>query len=622
VENLISVLDGLTILHPILPPVAKFGVVVLICLIAFIPVSLLAWIISKAFTPGLSALGESLNKFATYFFDLSKEINNRINEKLDAFYTAYNTVVNFDDPIYKLDGHPVQEAINNFELDLKTAPALAADRESAKAGMIEELNTTLGGLGSGIQSLDNMDIPELELKPEVALKKKKARSTLFIFIPILLAVIIVNSFLLNTFFDEFFGGGEILGVPYALVIAAMFSLIEVGIGFVFGYQEREALADGVSSGGRIIHYFGWIVIFSLALIEFFLYIMLGTNMFGISQSDLIEMFRDGSYFGIILQGGWLSLFGTAIVLSLYIMGHKVSVAYYDFSSQSDLERFKNDLDNRSNMFEKMRDGLDQASSKVNDIIKQIREENIILNQAESSSSSQLERFKDALHANLGNINEAIEKAENIEIPSPEIECQILSRPDTEAHHKYNLVYLLVLISTIVIMTFALPINLDILGLKASFYGSSLVLAFILLGLSCLSGNLLLSKVNVFHTNDEKLARVVQDKYSVFNLIFVIAIMAICIFLLWKVFSSSNILENTVPFTLCIICLIGAFVIGRKIIQAINSWFMYAYIVWLKIRSFVAASCGVVMLVLSKLISALVPVFEGLAFPVRFIFRRV
>ena len=57
--------------------------------------------------------------------------------------------------------------------------------------------------------------------------------------PLLLAVIAVNTVLLNTFFDELLDGLEIFDIPYAIVIALMFTLIETGVGVVFGFQERD-----------------------------------------------------------------------------------------------------------------------------------------------------------------------------------------------------------------------------------------------------------------------------------------------------------------------------------------------------------------------------------------------
>ena len=163
-DALISFLNSLDQLNLFLPLIAKLAVVVLICLIAFIPISLLAWTISKAFTPTLTNLTGNLERFSAYFFNLSEKININITETLEQFYKTYDTVVAFDSDTIKLTGHPVQTAIDNFETDLAAAPALATDREAHKTSLVEQLNTTLDGLGAGIQSVDNIEIPQLKLK--------------------------------------------------------------------------------------------------------------------------------------------------------------------------------------------------------------------------------------------------------------------------------------------------------------------------------------------------------------------------------------------------------------------------------------------------------------------------
>ena len=103
---------------------------------------------------------------------------------------------------------------------------------------------------------------------------------MFLFLPLLLAVITVNTVLLNTFFDELLDGQEVLDIPYAIVIALMFTLIETGIGVVFGYQEKESAGNRSGANHRVIYVFGWAVIASLAVVEWFLYLQIGISSQG------------------------------------------------------------------------------------------------------------------------------------------------------------------------------------------------------------------------------------------------------------------------------------------------------------------------------------------------------
>ena len=114
-------------------------------------------------------------------------------------------------PAVPVSNNAVQEALNNFERDLEAAPELASDREAKKAKLVEQLNDTLNQLQTGSVSLREIDIPELELDMNHSLRKRAAKSTLIIFLP--LPGVAVNTVLLNTFFDELLDGLEIFDIP-------------------------------------------------------------------------------------------------------------------------------------------------------------------------------------------------------------------------------------------------------------------------------------------------------------------------------------------------------------------------------------------------------------------------
>ena len=186
---------------------------------------------------------------------------------------------------------------------------LASDREAKKARLVEQLNETLNELETGSVSLREIDIPELDLDTGHALRKRATKSSLIVFVPLLLAVVAVNTVLLNTFFDELLDGLEIFDIPYAIVIALMFTLIETGVGVVFGFQEREIERGEQQAGNYITFAFGWLIIIGLALVEFFLYLLVGTSMNDFDAEDVSEALIDGLYLELFLAGGWLSLLG-------------------------------------------------------------------------------------------------------------------------------------------------------------------------------------------------------------------------------------------------------------------------------------------------------------------------
>ena len=61
-------------------------------------------------------------------FKLSQKYTARANRIMDNFYKNYNTVISFDSPKFQLSGHPVQQAIESFDNELRKAPAMATDR--------------------------------------------------------------------------------------------------------------------------------------------------------------------------------------------------------------------------------------------------------------------------------------------------------------------------------------------------------------------------------------------------------------------------------------------------------------------------------------------------------------
>ena len=86
---------------------------------------------------------------------------------------------------------------------------------------------------------------------------------------------------------------------------------------------KKEIEKGERPAGNYITFtFGWLIIVGLALVEFFLYLLVGTQM-SYDFDEVTEAIIDGLYLELFLAGGWLSLLGPTIVLGLYIFGHRV-----------------------------------------------------------------------------------------------------------------------------------------------------------------------------------------------------------------------------------------------------------------------------------------------------------
>lgn len=620
---LISHIDELAILHDILPGLVKVSLVVLICLAAYVPVSLISWIISVAFQKPLTSLVVVLGDLSDKFFNLSKRCNARSKRFMDNFYEKYSTQISFDNPKYHLSGHPVQQSIDNFESELKLAPSIATDREAHKTELVARLNSTLQNLGGGVDKLNDIKIPELDLDKNHETRKRAALSSLLLFIPLLIAVVLVNTALLNEIFASLIETEiEILGfdLPLPPFIAVMFTLIELGVGVVFGFQERKKQNTSSNVNDLIIHAFGWFIIVGLALMEFVFYLMIGTGVEDFEE--LMEMLDEG-FISAMLAGGILSVLGPCIVLALYIFGHRVSIAFFDYSAETDLVRFKRDLDSRFDTFQKIQIGMEEHSVNIKGIIEQIRKENVELSKDKKvASSTALSKFKDALDQKLKAINDAVKNAEAIEIPPPKIEAQQLSREDTTNFHRTNLVYFLILLSSLLVMAIALPTEISFGYLSLSGNIERALVAILFVSLAVFAGLSLMTKVLISQTTDGVVGRAILEKPTALNTAISIVILFLCLLLMYLIFSAISLVDNLVPLIFCLLSLVGGFVVGRRLVQAVSSWYAMFKSFWLNLISICYGFLGVLSVFVEKIVALLHPIFEALSFPIRFIFRKV
>ncbi len=622
-EPLIRLINDLAMLHDYLPGIVKVSLVLLICLVAYVPISLISWIIAVAFKNSLSKLVITVGGFSTKFFNLSKRCNARSNRFMRAFYEKYSTQVSFDNPKFHLNRHPVQQSIDNFETELKLAPSIAADREANKIELVERLNSTLQNLGGGVDKLNDVDIPSLDLDKKHEARKRAAFSSLFLFIPLLIAVICVNTALLIEIFASLIDTEiEILSydLPLHPFIASMFTLIEMGVGVVFGFQERNIKQLSIDVHDLIIKSFGWFIIIGLALMEFVFYLMIGT---GVEDFEELMGNFDEGIISAMLSGGILSVLGPCIVFALYIFGHKVSIAFFDYSAETDLVRFKRDLDRQFDAYQKIQTGMEGHSESIKGIIEQIRNENIELGRDKQvASSTALSKFKDALDQKLNAINDAITNAEAIEIPPPEIEVQQLSLEDTTSFHRTNLVYFLILVSSLLAMVIALPTEISFGYLSLSGIIERVLVALLFISLAIFSGLSLMTKVLISQTTDGMVGRAILDKPTALNVLISVVILFLCLLLMYLIFSTSSLSDNLVPLIFCLLSLVGGFVVGRRLVQAVGSWYAMFKSTWLNLTSLWYSLLGVLFVILEKLFALLNPVFEALSFPIRFIFRKV
>ena len=274
------------------------------------------------------------------------------------------------------------------------------------------------------------------------------------------------------------------------------------------------------------------------------------------------------------------------------------------------------------MFASIKDGVDKYSQQIKDIISSIRKENVELNKnSQASASASLAKFKDAIDKKLAAINKSIADAEKIEIPAPEIEAQKLSLEDTTSFHRVNLVYLVILLASLTITTFALPANFSLGALQFDSTMKNLFVAILFVSLSCFAGLSLMTKVLISQTTDGTIGRAILEKPTVLNACLSAGTIVICFGLIYLIFSSGNLIDSLIPLTLILLSLLGSYVVGRRLVQAIGYWFAMCQSTWWSLKSMLFGSFGFLFIVVKSLASLVVPTLESFAFPIRFLFRK-
>ena len=122
---------------------------VIVLIVAFVPISFFLWLISASFGGFINLLVNKSKKIANYFFLQAKKNTARANRLFENYYKQYQSLINFDQPSYRISGHPAQEAIDNFSRSLDEVPSLLTESEKNKSTLIADLNSNLEDLSKG-----------------------------------------------------------------------------------------------------------------------------------------------------------------------------------------------------------------------------------------------------------------------------------------------------------------------------------------------------------------------------------------------------------------------------------------------------------------------------------------
>ena len=300
------------------------------------------------------------------------------------------------------------------------------------AEKVEELTNQISTLEGMIDLHASTTVPELDMSEADYDRRKEGASSLIIFIPLLVFVVILNTYLLNMFFSEILNPNIYLfgfGIPIQLshVVAFMFTAIEVGIGVYFAsaeyHQEKNTTVTSV------IRIFGWLVLAMLIFVEFFIYLKL--SIFNATSMELFEAWSDLPTAEFVI-GGWMAIFGPIIVMSLFIFGHQGTTAYMKVMHTDALNNLKKSLDDSdkklndlSNLVERIQENLKSlkvTSSEIhtniedsNEVVSNIQSDEVcdLLKQLDTSIGAVVSEVKDCAESTPESTSEAFERTHTL-----------------------------------------------------------------------------------------------------------------------------------------------------------------------------------------------------------------
>ena len=512
-EGIIQFAESASVLNPLLTIFIKIVAFVFFSALALAPISLLGWLlhwmIREPTSKSLRSISELLPKIKHFADAHILEANTSLQRQLD----KGNYYISFEIP--EAAKQPVEtshliSAVNSLSRKLIESPDLAKNSEFRKEELINSVKDKIIDLAKERDRIRTPRVPQVSVSDaEAKLKKSNAKSSLWVFLPLTVVVIVLNTGLLNLFFAELFGRKEIFGIPYSLGISAIFSVIEVGIGVLLGHQ-------GTVSEGKTLRFdplpiLCWIVIAALVLIESTIYFSVGTrSLGGLSEGESFQLISQGEYLVLFLdKGAWFTLIGPSIVLSLYLFGHLLAQAYFEYRRYSTFDSFRLEMELAHQKSTAFKANIEQGEHQVLELLEKIRAENLTLNNFEEELQQQVEVYASLLRNELTEVSEKATQAKEARVKIPEITVRQLGAEESANLHRESGVYLAAMFLAVFLGVWVFPTD-NLTFLPAGYFGSILLSS--LLTIACLlTGNLFQSRVEIVRTLNDEVAALIIDK---------------------------------------------------------------------------------------------------------------
>ncbi len=217
------------------------------------------------------------------------------------------------------------------------------DIKKQTADLNKEIITAIDKLRLSLDRLKKQDhleftdfkIPAYNQIEEDQSRRRSAMTMLIVAVPILIALISVNTGMLSKFFEGFIDEylSYSLGIRLSHVLAFFFSLLEVGLGVFFYYASKHR--SSVSLAMPLIQTVVILFIVGLGLIESFLYLSLSAQTANITLAQIQAL--NGISF---IEAVWLTPLGFIIVGVLALVGDMLIKGLDDFRDAGLAKNFK------------------------------------------------------------------------------------------------------------------------------------------------------------------------------------------------------------------------------------------------------------------------------------------
>jgi hypothetical protein len=327
-----SFFDGLYNASPVLAVALKF--LLLVCVV------LLLWIVvSIPVTIAYVALRKGLYRGAKYLATCAKALLEHARAQWRNVSEVRADAIEQLTIRYVYDGSESRylRVLNHIG---KLADAAGVQVQAAIISLEDKLSPLARSLRAVVELRDStteiIQIPEIKELQQSGQMRRTAMIALLVCIPIMIALIGINTGLLTKFFESFIEDyiSYNLGVKWSTIFGLFFSVIELALGILLYYVGKPETRDALI--GPLKKLVIVLLILGLACIEAYLYLLL--------SADIGRQIKESN---IILPSGlegmhswWLAPLGFVVVITLAFIGHSFIDAVNKFADAGHLKELR------------------------------------------------------------------------------------------------------------------------------------------------------------------------------------------------------------------------------------------------------------------------------------------